>query len=120
MSISRRNFFRQITMGAAVTATPWRLEKLFPVPPEDQSSPRQPGESIRLDMNINPYGPSPKVLEVIRANLDFINRYPDTVYRSIVDRIADFHRIKSDNVVLVCVSLEVLRMAGGAFLTGGK
>jgi histidinol-phosphate aminotransferase len=120
MSISRRNFFRQMTVGAAVTATPWHLEKLSQVPPEDQSSPRQPGESIRLDMNINPYGPSPKVLEVIRANLDFINRYPDTDYRTLGDRIADLHRIKPDNVALGCGSREVLRMAGAAFLTGGK
>ena len=71
MSISRRSFLHQITVGAAITATPWHLEKLFQVPSGDQSSPRQPGESIRLDMNVNPYGPSPKVLEVIRANLNF-------------------------------------------------
>lgn len=120
MSISRRSFFHQITVGAAVTATPWHLEKLFQVPSGDQSSPRQPGESIRLDMNVNPYGPSPKVLEVIRANLNFINRYPDTDYPPLVDRIAWAHRVKSDDVVLGCGSREVLRIAVAAFLTRGK
>ena len=120
MSISRRNFFRRITAGAAITATPWHLEKLCQVAPLDQSSPPQPGESIRLDMNINPYGPSPKVLEVIRANLNYINRYPDTDYRLLVDRIADFHRVKSDHVVLGCGSREVLRTALAVFLTRGK
>jgi histidinol-phosphate aminotransferase len=120
MSISRRNFFRRITAGAAITATPWHLEKLCQVASLDRSSLPQSGESIRLDMNINPYGPSPKVLEVIRANFNLINRYPDNDYRLLVDRIADFHRTKSDNVVLGCGSREVLRTAMAAFLTRGK
>ena len=120
MDISRRNFFRQITVGAAVTATPWHLEKLSQVASQDRSSPRQSGEPIRLDMNINPYGPSPKVVEVIRANLDSVNRYPDGDYRPLVERIADFHKIKPNEVTLGCGSREVLRMAAAAFLTRNK
>jgi len=120
MGISRRNFFRQITVGAAVTATPWHLEKLLQVASQDRSSPHQSGEPIRLDMNINPYGPSPKVVEVIRANLNSVNRYPDSDYRPLAERIADFHNIKPNEVTLGCGSCEVLHMAAAAFLTRNK
>jgi histidinol-phosphate aminotransferase len=71
-------------------------------------------------MNVNPYGPSPKVLEVTRANLDLVNRYPDSDYQPLVERIADFHRVKSGEVTLGCGSREVLRMAVAAFLNRGK
>jgi histidinol-phosphate aminotransferase len=79
------------------------------------NSPR-PGDPIRLDMNINPYGPSPKVVEVIRANLGLINRYPDDDYAPLLERIADFHKVKSNEITLGCGSCEVLRMAITTFL----
>jgi histidinol-phosphate aminotransferase len=120
MDISRRNFFSQVTVGAAVTATPWRLEKLSQVASQDRSSSRQSSERIRLDMNINPYGPSPKVVEVIRGNLDSVNKYPDSDYRPLGERIADFHKIKPSEVTLGCGSREVLRMAATAFLARHK
>ena len=120
MGISRRNFFRQITVGAAVTATPWHLEKLSQIASQDRSSPRQSGEPIRLDMNINPYGPSPRVVEIIRENLDSVNKYPDSDYRPLGERIADFHKIKPSEVTLGYGSREVLRMAATAFLARHK
>jgi histidinol-phosphate aminotransferase len=120
MDISRRNFFRQITVGAAVTAKPWHLEELSQVAFQDRSSSHQSSERIRLDMNTNPYGPSPKVVEVIRANLDSVSKYPDSDYRLLLERIADFHKIKPGEVTLGCGSREVLRMAAAAFLTRHK
>jgi histidinol-phosphate aminotransferase len=71
-------------------------------------------------MNINPYGPSPKVAEVMRANLDSVNRYPDSEYRPLVERIAGFHKIKPNEVTLGSGSREILRMAAAAFLTRSK
>src|ERR1700722_12746485 len=120
MNISRRNFFRQITVGASVTATPWHLEKLSLVASQDRASSRQSSELIRLDVNINPYGPAPKVVEVIRENLNSVNKYPDSDYRPLVERIADFHKIKPSEVTLGCGSREVLRMAAAAFLAKHK
>jgi len=120
MGISRRNFFRQITVGSAVSATTWRLDELSRAASQGRSSSRRPGEPIRLDMNVNPYGPSPRVMDVIRANLEWVDRYPDGDYGPLVERIADFHRVKSNEVTLGAGSREVLRMAVAAFLTEGK
>ena len=118
MGISRRKFFRQIVVGSALSATTWRLDELSQAVSTGRSG--YGGEPIRLDMNINPYGSSPKVLEVIRANLDLVNRYPDDDYHHLSERIADFHKVKSNEVTLGSGSREVLRMAVDAFLTRGK
>jgi len=118
MAISRRNFFRQIVVGSALSATTWRLDELSQAVSTGRSG--YGGEPIRLDMNINPYGSSPKVLEVIRANLDLVNRYLDDDYHLLSERIADFHKVKSNEVTLGSGSREVLRMAVDAFLTRGK
>ena len=120
MGISRRNFFRQIVVGSALSATTWRLDELSQAVSTGRSGYGQSGDSIRLDMNINPYGPSPRVLEVIRANLDLVNRYLDDDYHLLSERIADFHKVKSNEVTLGSGSREVLRMAVDAFLTRGK
>jgi histidinol-phosphate aminotransferase len=71
-------------------------------------------------MNVNPYGPSPRVVEVIRANLELVNQYPDTEYGPLVERIADFHRVKPTQITLGCGSREVLRMAVASFLSPRK
>ena len=120
MGISRRKFFRQIVVGSALSATTWRLDELSQAVSTGRSGYGQSGDSIRLDMNINPYGPSPRVLEVIRANLDLVNRYLDDDYHLLSERIADFHKVKSNEVTLGSGSREVLRMAVDAFLTRGK
>lgn len=114
MRISRRNLFRQVAMGAAVSATT-RYVEWSPATSQDRS-----GSPIRLDMNINPYGPSLKVQEILRAKLDSINRYPESEYAGAVQRIADFHGVKPNQITLGDGCREVLRMAVAAFLTEGR
>jgi histidinol-phosphate aminotransferase len=116
MGISRRSFFHQMTAGTALSATTWHLTELSLAASQNASNSPRPGDPIRLDMNINPYGPSPKVVEVIRANLGLINRYPDDDYAPLLERIADFHKVKSNEITLGCGSCEVLRMAITTFL----
>src|SRR5271155_2695161 len=120
MTLSRRNFFCQMTMGAAVTATTWHLDELSQTATRFRPASPPSGQTIRLDMNINPYGPSPKVIEIIRANLELVNQYPDNEYGPLAERIADFHKVKPNQITLGSGSREVLRMAVAAFLTGGK
>ena len=120
MRISRRNFVRQMTVGAAVSATPWHLDELSQAASHGRASSRRPGELIRLDMNINPYGPSPKVAEAVRENLDLVKWYPDGEYGGLVEQLAEFHRVNSNQVTLGSGSREVLRMAVAAFLARGR
>jgi histidinol-phosphate aminotransferase len=120
MRISRRSLFRQITTGIALSATTWHVDDLSDPATGDRPNSHRPSDPIRLDMNINPYGPSPRVLEMIRANLSIIDSYPDSEYRILVEQIAEFHRISPDRITLGSGSREVLRMAAAAFLAGGK
>jgi len=120
MNASRRDFFRQVTVGAALTAAHWRLDELPQAAFQGRSGSRGSSKPIRLDMNVNPYGPSPKVLETIRASLNLVNKYPDSDYRPLAERIADFHKVKSNEVTLGCGSREVLRMVVAAFLNRNK
>jgi histidinol-phosphate aminotransferase len=116
MGISRRSFLHKMTAGTALSTTTWHLAELSLAASQNASNSPRPGDPIRLDMNINPYGPSPKVVEVIRANLGLINRYPDDDYAPLLERIAEFHKVKSNEITLGCGSCEVLRMAITTFL----
>ena len=119
MRISRRNFFRQISAAAAAGAAAWRSEVIQAAP--DRRSSSSPSEkTIRLDMNVNPYGPSPKVVQVIRENLEMVSKYPDSQYGPLVERIARFHRVRPGQVTLGAGSREILRMAATAYLGTGR
>jgi histidinol-phosphate aminotransferase len=74
------------------------------------------GNPILLNKNENAYGPSEKVRKVINAGLNRANRYPDVEYDGLVARIAAFHRIEPEQVILGCGSTEILRVATCAFL----
>jgi histidinol-phosphate aminotransferase len=73
-----------------------------------------------LSCNENPYGPSEKVLAVIRDAESLSNRYPRTEYDSLVAKIAALHAIKPEQVTLGCGSNEILRLAASTFLGPGK
>lgn len=120
MHISRRKFFGQISVGAAASAAAWRLEELAQAVPDSRSSASPSEKPIRLDMNVNPYGPSPKVLEVIRENLEIVNKYPDSQYTPLVEQIAQFHKVSPAQVTLGAGSREILRMAAASYLGGGR
>ena len=120
MRVSRRNFFCLTTIGAAVSTTKaWRLDELTEAV-QARSDSGLAGGPIRLDMNVNPYGPSPRVVEVIRANLELVNQYPDAEYGPLVERIASLHRVKPAQITLGCGSRGVLRGAVGSFLSPRK
>jgi len=74
---------------------------------------------ILLNKNENAYGPSERVRKVINAGVSRANRYPDREYDGLVERIAAFHRVKPEQVILGCGSTEILRVATCAFLGPG-
>jgi len=120
MSIPRRNLFRGVAAGIfAGTATPFLGDLHLastPVPlPADQS-----GGLIRLDRNENPYGPSNKAIEAIRASLGLCNRYPRGEYEALTEKIAYSHNVKPQQVILGAGSREILWVAAKAYLSTGK
>ena len=81
--------------------------------------PYVPGEQpkdtnvIKLNTNENPYGPSPRVAEVIQ-NPDLLRLYPDPTASQLVDVIAEYHGVDSSQVFVGVGSDDVLAMS---FLT---
>ncbi|AXS82573.1 histidinol-phosphate transaminase [Marinobacter sp. Arc7-DN-1] len=77
--------------------------------------PYVPGEQpkmanlVKLNTNENPFGPSPKVIEAIQAELnDNLRLYPDPEGESLRQTIAAYHGIKPGQVFLGNGSDEVL------------
>jgi|HubBroStandDraft_4_1064222.scaffolds.fasta_scaffold183440_2 histidinol-phosphate aminotransferase len=120
MHISRRKFFCGIAVGAAAGAAASDLEELVQAAPGSRSSASPSEKTIRLDMNVNPDGPSPRVLKVIRENPEMVNKYPDGEYGPLVEQIARFHKVRPGQVTIGDGSREILRMAANAYLPGGK
>ena len=118
MEFSRRKFFRNLGIGTAVGA-------VSQVPLSDawvvfaHATANKLGKPILLNKNENPYGPSERLRKVINAGSNRANRYPDIEYDGLVERIAAFHRIKPEQVILGCGSTEILRVAACAFLRPG-
>jgi histidinol-phosphate aminotransferase len=78
-------------------------------------SPYVPGEQpriadlVKLNTNENPYGPSPLVLEALRAAAtDDLRLYPDPESAALRETLAAYHRVRRDQVFVGNGSDEVL------------
>lgn len=90
-------------------------------------SPYVPGEQpkldklVKLNTNENPYGPSPRVLEALRAEIgDTLRLYPDPASDRLREAIATVHGVKPDQVFVGNGSDEVLAHAFLALLKHDK
>ncbi len=87
-------------------------------------TPYVPGEQtegsdvVKLNTNENPYGPSPRVLEALRSNInDSLRLYPDPVSAELRAAIARRHGVAPSNVFVGNGSDEVLAHTFRALLT---
>src|SRR6266576_3519759 len=132
MHISRRNLLRSLGTGAVVGAAapalrgwplaPTREAALWrnSAPLAQRADGATAADPILLYRNENPYGPSEKVLGVLRESAAIGNRYPRTEYDTLTDKLAALHKVKRERVVLGCGSGEILCMAAAAFLGPDK
>ena len=130
MPLSRRNLLRNLGAGAIVGAAAPALRAFSLAPATEaalwgNSAPSAgdaaiAAEPILLYRNENPYGPSEKVLAVLRESAASGNRYPRTEYDTLLDRLLAQHKVKREQIVLGCGSGEILCMAAMAFLKPGK
>ncbi|MBQ9199318.1 MAG: histidinol-phosphate transaminase [Lachnospiraceae bacterium] len=87
--------------------------------------PYVPGEQpkgkniIKLNTNENPYPPSPLVLEK-KLSLEKLRLYPDDKASLLVDAIADYHGVNSNQVFVGVGSDDVLAMAFMTFFNSDK
>lgn len=90
-------------------------------------TPYVPGEQpklanlVKLNTNENPYGPSPKVLDAVRAEAaDTLRLYPDPCSDRLRAGIAAYHGVAADQVFVGNGSDEVLAHAFMALLKHGQ
>lgn len=114
--LSRRNFFKTASMGAAVVASTNFSELLAWAEP---SRAPQPGGPILLNSNENAYGPFPRVL-ALGHPFEGFNRYPDHHSDLVSERLGAHNKIAPENVITGCGSTEILRVTAAAFTGPGR
>jgi histidinol-phosphate aminotransferase len=86
-------------------------------PPPPQEGP--PQRLIRLDSNENPFGPSPRAVEAMRSALSKSNAYPDDDCSALRRRLAEFHDIPLEQVLVTAGSTAMLALLCQTLLEPG-
>lgn len=72
---------------------------------------------IKLNTNENPYSPSPRVLQAVRAAVDErLRLYPNPTGDHLREKLAKLHRCKPENIIVGNGSDELLAMAVRCFV----
>src|SRR5579864_2017381 len=99
---------------------PQRIRKLAE---NNQSKPlkQSSGKSkpIALNLNENPFGPSPRALEAIHSALGKIHRYPEIQATELHREIAEFHTVEPEQILVTAGATELLCMIARALLAPG-
>ncbi|MFV3307350.1 histidinol-phosphate transaminase [Pseudomonas sp. NY15181] len=94
------------------------VKELVPYVPGEQP---KLAKLVKLNTNENPYGPSPKVVAAIQAELnDTLRLYPDPNADRLKQTIAEYHGVKVSQVFVGNGSDEVLAHAFHALFQHGK
>jgi threonine-phosphate decarboxylase len=72
---------------------------------------------IDFSSNINPLGPSPRVLRALRSHLRWISRYPEVHARGLVRDLARFHGLPEETIVVGNGSTALIYRLPYALLT---
>ena len=92
------------------------IRRVVPYTPGEQPKDK---DIIKLNTNENPYPPSPKVLEV-KQELERLRFYPDPAAKELVDAIASYHGLNSNQVFVGVGSDDVLAMSFLTFFNSDK
>ncbi|MBV9182713.1 MAG: histidinol-phosphate transaminase, partial [Acidobacteria bacterium] len=78
------------------------------------------GGRIRLNLNENPFGPSPLALAAIEQALSGLHRYPPVQPSALEGVIARFHDFEPEEVMVAAGATELLGIIAQALLGPGK
>ncbi len=105
-------FFDQVSKPVRVLGEP------FPaVPPRPAAD--VPSQLIHLDSNENPFGPSPRALEAMRAILANAHAYPDDECRELCAKLAALHQIPEEQVLVTAGSSALIALLCQTLLAPG-
>lgn len=94
------------------------IRRVTPYTPGDQ-----PGGDrlVKLNTNENPYPPAPGVVQKLREmNYALLRKYPDPAANLLVDSLAEFYGVNSDQVFVGIGSDDVIAMAFLTFFNSDK
>src|ERR1041385_8150911 len=74
---------------------------------------------IALNLNENPFGPSPLALEAMKSALGESHRYPEIDGTTLTNAIADFHNVQLDQVLVTPGATELLCIIARVLLGPG-
>ncbi len=74
---------------------------------------------IKMASNENPFGPSPKAVEAMRAALNEVNFYPDNDAIELRERLADYHSVTPEHIVPTAGSTALLGIMARTLLRPG-
>jgi len=94
-----------------------RLAEANQSKPLKQSSGRT--KPLLLNLNENPFGPSPLALKAIQAAGSEVHRYPEIQATNLHEEIAAFHGIKADQVLVTAGATELLCILARTLLCPG-
>lgn len=77
------------------------------------------GGYLKLDSNESDFGPSPKVIDALRQiDQSDLQYYP--YYGKLLQKLADFHGVNIENIILTAGADEAISAILGAFLESGQ
>src|SRR5690348_10394093 len=79
-----------------------------PAPPAKPANGQQ--QLIRLDSNENPFGPSPKAVEAMRAALAATATYPEDDCTQLRQKLAGLHELPAEQVLVTPGSTGMLTL----------
>ena len=84
---------------------------------------RQPvisGRTIKLNTNENPYSPTPKIAELIAAQVNELHRYPNSSASDLREVIANLHNVHPDQIIVGNGSDDILNLCVRCFSDSSK
>jgi len=75
---------------------------------------------VRLDLNENPFGPSPLALEAMQAALEASHFYPENSARGLRDKLAQIHQIERRQIIVAGGLTDLLGVIARTFLAPGQ
>ena len=89
----------------------------FPAPSKDSGESQPP--LIKLDSNENPFGPSPLAIEAMQSALAGAHLYPDDDCAELRRKLAGYHAVPIDQVLVTAGSTEMLALLCQTLLAPG-
>ncbi|MCR5148070.1 MAG: histidinol-phosphate transaminase [Eubacterium sp.] len=95
------------------------MDKIRAVEPYVPGEQPKDSKIIKLNTNENPYGPSPRIKDM-SLDTNMFRKYPDPRAGLLVDKLAEYHNLKPEQVFVGVGSDDVLAMCFMTFFNSDK